>query len=67
VSEATVEQITSKARTEFCAKHQSFADFCFVHHKTEPLIPATKLTSYDAISEVDTILFRLTVDMISSW
>ena len=56
VTEATAQQVSNKARTDFCSKHDSFADFCFVHHKTEPLIPATKLDVYDVIKEVIIIL-----------
>ncbi|XP_067931646.1 protein O-linked-mannose beta-1,2-N-acetylglucosaminyltransferase 1-like isoform X2 [Watersipora subatra] len=52
LTEATEQQMSNKARTDFCAKHDSFADFCFVHHKTEPLIAASKLDSYEEIKEV---------------
>lgn len=52
MTEATAQQMSNKARTDFCSKHDSFADFCFVHHKTEPLIAANKLASYDVIKDV---------------
>ena len=57
VSEATAQQMSNKARTEFCAKHDSFADFCFVHHKTEPLIASEKNDKYDIISEARLLYF----------
>ena len=57
VSEATAQQMSNKARTEFCAKHDSFADFCFVHHKTEPLIASEKNDKYEVISEASLLYF----------
>lgn len=52
VTEATVQQVSNKARREFCTKHDSFADFCFAHHKSEPLLPVDNLAEYDPIREV---------------
>lgn len=52
MTEATAQQAGNKARTEFCAKHDSFADFCFVHHKTEPLVTVSKMENHGPIEEV---------------